>query len=58
MKNARLINRTEMKSIIGGSICTSGNSNYEICYNCSIAYGTAPEVADRLCSVTSGQQTT
>lgn len=59
MKKVKFISKAEMKNVTGGSICTTGNwNNYDICYNCSISYGTDPVQADRVCRYTSGLQTT
>ncbi|TBO42082.1 hypothetical protein [Pedobacter kyonggii] len=59
MKKVKLLSKAEMKNVTGGNVCTTGNWNsYDICYNCSILYGTAPEQAARVCAFTSGGQTT
>lgn len=52
-KNNKALNRAELKEVMGGkyeSICNTGSwSNYDICFNCMVAYGVGPESADRQC---------
>jgi|GEM_PF-3300890 len=51
MKNATLLNRTEMKHITGGkaNVCSDGNWNdYAICYNCCLIYIEQDEVLDNI----------
>jgi len=53
MKKVKLLSKAEMKNVTGGNrigICETGNwKQYDICYNCSIAYGTPPDQAANVC---------
>lgn len=57
-KNDAVLNRAQMKDVMGGkiqSICYTGDwSNYDICFNCMVAYGVGLESADRQCIVVGG----
>lgn len=54
MKKVKLLSKAEMKNVTGGNVCATGNWNsYEICFNCSLAYGISLDQADRVCSAVS-----
>ncbi|RLJ75155.1 hypothetical protein BCL90_3504 [Pedobacter alluvionis] len=51
MKKVKLLSKAEMKNVTGGNVCSTGNwASYDICYNCSIAYGLSVEHAANSCS--------
>jgi hypothetical protein len=57
MKKVKLLSKAEMKNVTGGNVCETGNwKNYDICYNCSIAYGTPPDQAAAVCAGTQEPQ--
>ncbi|MBB6236926.1 hypothetical protein HDC90_001543 [Pedobacter sp. AK013] len=59
MKKVMLLSKAEMKNVTGGNVCTTGNwASYDICYNCSIAYGLSSEHAANSCARYQTSQTT